>query len=236
MATSGVYSITVTAQTLFSAVLEELGVLAAGGNGKAGDIATVKQRANLWLLQQNGRPNALRPGEMMWTRESGTITLDITTNEYELKSTGGDLDIQIPSDIHSILYRDADDNDTPLKSMTWFDYQAISDKDGTGTPQRYHYQKQLAVGMLYLDVVPDVANELIVNYKQPLELIDGLTNEFDTDPSWYLTMLYNFAYHCTGPFQTPMERMGDIKQKAIESMAAMSSLFPDDKELNMRPI
>jgi len=235
MATSGTYSITLTAQTLFSAVLEELGVLDAGGSGKTGDIATVLQRANFWLIQQNGRPNAIRPGAMMWTRESGTLTLDITTASYDLNPTTGDLAIQVPSHIHSILYRDADDNDTPMTPMTWDEYQAIPDKDGTGTPQRYHYRKDLANGELYLDVVPDVANELIINYKQPLEIISAVGNEFDVDPSWYLTMLYNIAYQCTGPFQLAGDKVADIRQKAVESMAVMNSFFSDDKEFNMRP-
>ena len=235
MATSSTYSITLTAQTLFSAVLEELGVLDAGGSGKAKDIATVKQRANLWLLQQNGRPNAMRPGAMMWTRESGTLTLTTSAASYDLNPTTGDLAIQVPNHIHSILYRDADENDTPMDPMTWDEYQAISDKDGTGTPQRYHYKKEIANGTLYLDVVPDVANELIINYKQPLEIIDGLSNEFDVDPSWYLAMLYSFAYQCTGPFMVAGDKVAEIRQKAAEAMSVMASFFPDDKEFNMRP-
>ena len=79
------------------------------------------------------------------------------------------------------------------------------------------------------------ADSLIINYKQPLEIIDGLSNEFDVDPSWYLAMLYSFAYQCTGPFMVAGDKVAEIRQKAAEAMSVMASFFPDDKEFNMRP-
>jgi hypothetical protein len=235
MATSSTYTITVTAHDLFSAVLEELGILGPGASAKAADITTVKQRANFWLIQQNGRPNAIRPGEMMWTRESAELTLSTSSASYDLKPSDGDLDIQIPSAIHSVLYRDDDDNDTTLKWMSWDRYQAIYDKDGTGTPQKYHYQRRDDTGKLYLDVVPDTANSLIINYQQPLEIISATANNFDIDPSWYLALLYNVAYHCTGPFGIDYNRTIEIKSKAVEAIKAVSDISPDDQDFCMRP-
>ena len=234
MATSSTYTITVTASDLFTKVLKELGVLAAGAAAKSADIDDVKDTANYWLLQQNRKPNAVSPGEMMWTRESGTLTLSTSSAEYDLKPSG-DLDIQIPERLHSVLYRDADSNDQPLKWMSWDDYQAIYDKDGTGTPQEYHYQKRIDTGKLYLDVVPDTANSLIINYQQPLEIISGTTNEFDCDPAWYLAMLFNIAYFCTGPFAVPADKEASIKAKAQETLAAVNTSFPNDKGICMRP-
>ena len=138
MATSGVYTITVTGHALFTRVLKELGVLGAGATAKSADITDIKETCNYWLLSLNGQPNTLRPAEMMWTRESGTLTLSTSSASYDLKPSGGDLAVQIPSAIHSVLYRDSDGNDSPMDSMTWDEYQAIYDKDGTGTPQKYH--------------------------------------------------------------------------------------------------
>jgi len=235
MATSSTYTITVTAATLIDDILEELGVLAPGASAKAADVTTVKQRLNYWLLQQNRKPNAVSPGEMMWTRESGTLTLSTSSASYDLKPSDGDLDIQIPERIHSIQYRDADDNDTDLDPMTWDEYNSIYDKDGTGTPQKYHYQKRTDTGKLYLDVVPDTANSLIVNYQQPLEIISATTNEFDCDPAWYMAMIFNVGYFCTGPFSTPYDRTVDIKNKAVETLKTVDSSSPDDGELCMRP-
>ena len=111
----------------------------------------------------------------------------------------------------------------------------LADKDGTGTPQKYHYPKRTDTGKLYLDVVPDTANSLIINHQQPLEIISATTDEFDCDQSWYLAMLFNVAYLCTGPFAVPLDKTVDIKNKAIETLKAVDSSSPDDGDLCMRP-
>ncbi len=234
MATSNTYTITVTAAQLIDDILDELCKLAPGASAKAADVATVKQRMNYWLLLQNRKPNAVSPGEMMWTRERGPMLLSTSSATYDCKPSG-DFDAQIPERIHSIQYQDADENHSDLESMTWDEYNSIYDKDATGTPQRYHYQKQDDKGKLYLDVVPDTADYLMISYQQPLEIISATTNEFDCDPSWFMAMLFNVAYFCTGPFSVPGDKTADIKNKAIETMSAVDSSSPDDQGLNMRP-
>jgi hypothetical protein len=234
MATSGEYTITVTAASLINRILKELGVLAPGASAKAADVTDVKETLNFWLLQQNRKPNAVSPGEMMWSRESGELTLTTSDAEYDLSPTG-DLAIQIPERIHSVQYRDADDNDQDLEWMSWDEYNSIYDKDGTGTPQKYHYQKRTTTGKLYLDVVPDTANSLIINYQQPLEIITETTDNFDCDPAWYLSMVFNVAYLCSGVFAVPLDKTVDIKNKAIETQKIIDSASPDDGDLCMKP-
>ena len=85
MATSGVYAVTMTGATMITYILQELGVLSAGDTADANDSALVQNKINLWLLQHNGPKNAIRTGEMMWTREDATLTLDTSSTYYDLK-------------------------------------------------------------------------------------------------------------------------------------------------------
>jgi hypothetical protein len=237
MAASGVYVITKTGTEVFTEILQLIGKLGIGTVAAPEDLDIVKARGNEWLLQLNGPSNELRSGEMMWTRESATLPLSTSSAEYDLKPTGGDLDIQVPSEIISISYRDSNGTDTPLESMTFREYGAIYDKSADGQPSRYYYEKRLSEGKLILDYVPSIADSLIIRYKQPLELIDSYVNEFDIDPAWHRAFLYNVAIDVCPFFDINVD---DPKFKTVVTLGAqaltvVNSFSPNSDKLQMRP-
>ncbi len=238
MTTSGTYSITLTVGTIIDMVLQELGILGASQSAKSADSEYVKRKMNLWLLQQNGPNNPFRTGDMMWTRESATLTLSTSKSSYDLKPSGGDLNIQIPSEILSVTWRDAsDDTDLPLTAMTLIEYTSINDKSSPGQPQRYYYERRTDTGKLYLDYLPDSADELIIYYKQPLEIITASTETFDLDPSWYRSLLYSVAKECAGAFGIGIDSpiYQGIAMNAAEAMMITNSFFSNNHTINFRP-
>ena len=238
MATSGVYAVTKTGTTLFTEVLQAMGKLGIGVTAPAEDIEIIRNRCNNWLLLQNGPNNLYRVGNMMWTREIATLILGTTTNLYELKPTGGDLDIQVPSEISSVVYRWTDDDtDYPLKTMTQREKDAISDKDQSGTPTKYYYEKRIDVGYLYFDYVASEAAEALINYKQPVEIISSVADEFDVDPSWYEAMVWNVALFSAPFFEihAGSPKFETISAMAKATMEIINSFFPDNEPIQMRP-
>jgi hypothetical protein len=238
MATSGTYAITMTASSMITKILQELGEVASGDTPESNDTDIVLDKINLWLLQQNGPNNTMRSGDMMWTRETGTMDLDTTKIEYDLKPSGGDLDIQIPNELLAVYYRDtADDTDTLLESMTLKEWSKINDKDAVGKPGRYYYEKRLDTGKLTLDYKPEDDDELIIHYKQPLEVITATSETFDIDPSWYRALLYNVAVDCASTFGVGANnpRFQTIMMLATQSMGMVNSFFKNSDPIQTRP-
>jgi hypothetical protein len=238
MTTSGVYVVTKTGTTFCTEVLKAMGKLGIGTTAPAEDLEEIRSRANSWLMLQNGPNNKYRVGNMMWTRETATLTLGTTTNLYELKPSGGDLDIQIPSQIFSVQYRETDnDTDTPMVLMTQREKDEIADKDQSGTPSKYYYEKRVDVGYLYFNYVSAEAAEAIINYQQPVEIINALANTLDIDPSWYEAMLWNVALFSAPFFEihagTP--KYTTIAAMAQATMDIINSFFPDNEPIGMRP-
>ena len=121
---------------------------------------------DLMLAQWSNGPDPADPGLKMWLYKTSELSLSSKAS-YVLKSSGGDLDIEIPEDIISVIRRDTDDNDTPLSQMTHDEYWAIGDKTATGTPERYYYERGKEEGTLYLDNVPsDTTDVLEISYRR----------------------------------------------------------------------
>lgn len=237
MATSGVYDMAVSGTEMFTDILQFLEVYGVGRTPKPEDFNVVKRCFNRWLLLQNGPENPHRTGSMIWLRESATLTLSTSSADYDLRPSGGDLAIQIPYHILNIVYRDSYGNDTPIAPMTKREYDEISDKDASGQPQRYYYEKRLDTGKLYFDYVPSSADSAIITYKQKIELIDDYTNTFDLDPSWYELAIYRVAIR-VGPFfgltlEHPKMKTAIVLGK--ESAEIVDSMFPDNEPTQMRP-
>ena len=121
--------------------------------------------------------------------------------------------------------------------MTMREKDEISDKDQSGTPTRYYYEKRVDVGYLYFDYVASEAAEAMINYQQPVEIINALSNTLDIDPAWYEAMLWNVAFF-SAPFfeiQAGSPKYTTISTMAQATMGIVNSFFPDNEPIPMRP-
>ena len=85
MATSGVYTITITGRQLLTDVLIEIGAIDAGKNPSASELTHGLRQANYLIKQLEGPPNFIHPGGKIWQRETASITPSATQNYYDLK-------------------------------------------------------------------------------------------------------------------------------------------------------
>jgi len=238
MTTSGTYVLSYTALQLATAIARLLGhaPVDQGDALGAGETATIIEATNLWIFQQKGPPNFMNPGEMMWLREEGSLTLSAKAS-YDLKPSGGDLAIQIPVSILSVMLKDTDGNETPLVPMELEEYQLLPRKNLTGSPGRYYYEKRIDTGKLNLDYIPnDTTDVLDIVYRQPIEIITAGSETLDFEDWWYRAIKFNAALDVAPEFKSvEPERIELIKQRAAESMALVSSKSKQNDFMYFQP-
>lgn len=189
MTTSSTYVVTLTATQLVTDALVDIGILDVDESPSANQLASGIRKLNGLLFQLKGPTSHFLPSQKPWLRESVSVTPSASSVSYSLKPSGGAANIQIPTEIISVLLRNTSAaTDTPLREMTSAEYLAIPSKSETITPTRYYYEKRLSEGLLYLDgkCSSDIVSNytLEVTYRQPLEIVTAGTQTLDL-PDWW---------------------------------------------------
>lgn len=235
MATSGTYTLTTTVSHIISEVLEHAGAIEAGETVDSNDSASVMRSLNYLLFQMNQDETMSQSGMKMWTRERSDLTLTAKIS-FDLKPSGGDLDIQIPTEIIGAKLKDTDDDESAMQPMSFAEYNAIANKTDTGTPSKYYYEKRLDTGKLYLDCVPsDTTDVITLTYRQPLEVLTATTEELDIENYYIRALIYNAAVDVWPKFNPGKEVTRTLAGLAEQSMKAAQRFNPSNTVLFFQP-
>ena len=143
----------------------------------------------------------LDDGTVHWTTISGapsgsTITLASGIPTGETASSGNYVfnyttKAPRPDSLETVVLRDTDGNDAPVRVMNLQDYMALPSKANTtdsGDPSAVYYEPQLTNGVLYLDVagVSDASKKLHIVWMEPIEDMTSAADELDMPQVWYL--------------------------------------------------
>jgi hypothetical protein len=198
MATSGSADFSVSGSEIVSAAYRIVYNTSSEYTLEAVELADGLQALNMLVKNLMGPPNFLAKGIKTWQRKTASLTLTAKI-EFSLKSSGGDLNIDIPAKVLHANYKIAsNDNETPLREMTYQQYFQIADKTATGTPNRYNYQRELDAGKFRLNVVPTAAivsagNTIEIAYLTPLEDFDAGANDPYFPQEWYRPLKWLLA-------------------------------------------
>jgi hypothetical protein len=229
MATSGNYTVTVTALSLMKNSYLNIGAHALGQELSGEKTALAIEGLNAIIKLWEGPPNFIQRGMKMWQRETGSLTMT-AKNNFSLKPSGGDCDIQIPLEILSaILRHTSSSSDTVLEPINLDQYQEISNKSATGTPLKYYYEKRIDEGKLYLDIVPSASvisgYTISFVYRQPLEIISAAANEFDIESSYRVALEFALSRWLAPKMGRAISN--EIEAQYVEALALMSTFQPD---------
>jgi len=181
MTTSGVYTEDRIVKVLHEDALRSLNVLEPDESADTDQITICIRALNDLIYQFKGPEGPISPGMKVWQRERDSLTLS-AKNNFDLKPSGGDLDIQIPVEILYASLKNTDDSEIRLWPMSYLEYQTIGDKTATGSPSRYYYEKRLDKGVLYLNTVPsDLTDTIELLHRQPLEIVTKKTETLDVE-------------------------------------------------------
>lgn len=211
-------SVSLSARDLIASSLRLIGALAQGETADANDekdaFATLNQLIDEWETQHLTA--------LATTRHVDDLVADQAS--YTI-GPSGDFDHPRPVDIASIaLLRTAltPNQETPLTKFTYAMWQAIPDKDQTGTePFAFYYEPTDPDGTIYLYPVPDNAtNDLAIYVTTALTQFDDRDSQVTLPPAYAKALRFNLAVDLIPEF-APKEGgadLADIKRIAAESL------------------
>jgi hypothetical protein len=173
----------------------------------------------------------LDDGTLQWTTVNGTPSSDTVTLTAALTD-----DVSVDANVYNYttkinrpiwLAKDCrvsmdGGNEIPFTIEGRREYNRLSNKTSTGTPNTGFYDPQLTNGRLYLwPESNNVKNYLILTGKFPIEDFDGATNDADVPQEWYLALTWNLAAAIAPKFlHRSMDPMFEQKAAAFVSAVA----------------
>jgi len=187
--------------------------------------------AFIWMLEQlAGPPDRTDIGIKPWIQAIATLTLSAKAS-FDIKASGGDLDLEVPEGIITATRRDTDSNDNILIPMTLEDYNAISNKGQTGTPGRYYYEREKDNGLFKLDYIPsDTTDTVILNYRRRIES-PTLAGNLDMPEVSYRMLKYNLAIDLAPEYGK--EPSSVLMGLALQSRRKLSRHYPEISSTEM---
>jgi len=199
-----------------------IAVSLTSGTWAAGDAA-----GNLTIVGQSG------------TFVAENLNVGASTNVASIAADsdqgGGGKDILVPVKILVCYRRNSDGIDTPMTEMGFDEYQAIGDKDASGTPTRYLYERKTDAGYLTLNCVPsDTDDTIIVTFLRQLQDIDASANTPDFPKEWYRPLKWNLALElASGQYEVSDKKYNRIEKRAMESLGLAQTFTPENAEDDM---
>ena len=200
------------------------------------ELVDYLEALNFLVKNLMGPPNYLMRGVKTWQRSTESLTLAAKL-EYSFKTSGGDLDVNIPVGIIQANYKQ-DDTEIPLVKMTYEEYFSISDKTSTGNPTKYQYERRLDEGLFRVNLIPTAA--MIANgdtvelaYLTPLEDFDSQANEPFFPQEWYRPLKWLLAQEMSP--EAGKRVPPDVAALAKQSSEIANSIDREETSLYFEP-
>jgi len=193
MATSGSTNFNLQRDEIIKGAMRDAGVLRRGQTPPADEIQDAAEALNLIIKNWMAPSNRFSTSFKAFALERQSLTLSAKIS-FSLQESGGDLAVAPPVKIVSVVCRDTNNHDTPMREMTLGYYRALPDKTSTGTPTRWHYERGVASGTLYLNRIPsDTTDTLELLFRRELEDVDAAGDDIDVPKEWLLPLRKRLA-------------------------------------------
>lgn len=124
--------------------------------------------------------------------------------------------------------------ESPMAELTRDEYDALPDKDATGRPSTWYYDRQREAALLYIWPVLSVRDDetLEITYEREIDDHASLSDTVDAPMEWHEAIIYGLADRLSSDFPTDPMRTAKIKaeaelarRRAIGSDAEASVMF-----------
>jgi len=186
----------------------------------------------------------LDSGSIFWTTVSGALTgnsvplTSVTTGAaaagnvvfcYATTTQG-----RRPLQILTAVRRSIEGIDSELSSMLLEEYEALSNKIADGTPSAFYYESQLTDGVIYLDMEPVDATDVIrVAYLSPIEDFDSTTDTPDFPQEWFSPLVDELKLRLWPAY--PMNDYNILKLQRDESLSIARNANPETTKIYFEP-
>jgi len=175
----------VTVEDLVTEALEDLTIVGEYGSLNGSQLTRGIRAVNLQL--QEWAPHGIDG----FVQKTQTISLTSGTGTYTLGESGADVTMARPLVVRGIILRDADGDDFNLVQLSKDGYQSLTDKDTSGPPSHFWYDKgSLTLGTLYTyPVINADGYSLLMDYRRPLTDVDEGSDVIDIGQAWYTALI-----------------------------------------------
>lgn len=121
--------------------------------------------------------------------------------------------------------------ETPMEALTSTEYDELPDKDSTGRPTTYFYDRQREAALFYIWPVLSSADDETVEITYEREIDDhaSLNDTIDAPVEWHEAIVYGLAERLAPDFgRPPMD--GTLKYRAAIGSDAEGSVFFEPSE------
>lgn len=210
MATSGVYSFTVTRDDIINAALRSLSVLDQASTANSTDLANCGQALNLIMKQwaDEGLP--------LWTVQWISIPLIGGTSSYSLGPTGTVVLPYRPTRVLSAYIRNnLVGTDTTLQIISRQEYETLGLKTSQSIVNQIYYDAQLPNGIVYCYNVPvDNNYTMYLSIQRPIQDITVGTQNFEVPQEWFLCLKWALAEELALEYGVDASTLQYVNQKA----------------------
>lgn len=128
-------------------------------------------------------------------------------------------------------------SETKLEKKTHAQYFELNNKTQTGSPNLYHYDRQLTLSKLYLWSVPSNVNEIIkFTYHDVIEDFDNPTDNADFPEEWLEPITDGLAWRLSkSGYGVPKEKRDELQATAERSFELAKSFDTELGSLQVVP-
>ncbi len=92
------------------------------------------------------------------------------------------------------MQRELSGNEIPMTGLSRHEYETLPNKTSPGVPVNYYFDPQTTTANLYVWPVPDSSEQVLnFTYRDTIEDIDAVANDFDFPQEWQEYLVYNLA-------------------------------------------
>lgn len=207
MATSGIYTFTMTRDELISSALRSLGAFGAADTIPAVDITNCGQALNIicktWIMK----------GLPLWCVEELRVPMIVGQKTYDLKTlTPGNYK---PGRILDAEMEDPTGNTVTVTITSRYDYNTLGDKNQPGIPNQLFYDPQRDNGNMIVYNVPNLPNyTMITTLQRPLQDINLATQNADIPQEAIQALKWNLMDELALEYATPQVNLAQVQARA----------------------
>lgn len=195
------YDFSLTRSEIISQAFRKIGALALGEQLSSEQADQGVELLNL-IAKEWQNDNVF-----LWTQEVKTVSLVIADADYLLSAIATD------NNILSVdrAYLRQSGKDHPLDVLSWRDYQDISSKTDTGTPDLVSLDVKNST--LYVWPVPTVADTLLLLLTMRMKDLDSASATGDFPPKWHKALVWSLAAELAAEYLIPrLERANMVAE------------------------
>lgn len=226
MTTSSTYTFQMTRDTLITAALRKLGVLAEGQTPSAQNLADGQEAVNGAIAQLRA------VGMPLWARSEYTFTP--TTNTYTI-GTGMTLDTVFPVKLLQAFRTDGNAK-IPMEIVSRQEFNILPTSN-SGTPLKLNYQPYINYGSVSLWPTPESTNTATITlvYQRPFQYFTSASETLDFPEEWQLPLVYVTAVLLAPEWGIPLQDRQALKSEMKEYIDMALMVGQEDASFFIRP-